>query len=157
LENSYIFPRKCCACLSDCSTERKLIASTSMKDGFYTKVTTFSCSVPVCEKCQDKFKKTNYGLKTWFASILIGAVLGASMALNGAEGDIGSGAALGALGFAIIGSFPSIYISLKYDHITEPPAYLSKIDGKPCFLNKEYQQLFEELNFFNSKHRQTCL
>jgi hypothetical protein len=145
MEKGYLFPKKCCVCLSEhCSTVHKLIESTSNKVGLNTIITSYSCSVPVCEKCQDKFGRINYGWLTWFAIVLFGGIVGALIPWK--KGSVGGGMVLTAVLAGIIGLFPSIFVSIKYGHKTEPPVYLSKVDGRPCFSKKEYQQLFDELN-----------
>jgi len=88
----------------------------------------------------------NYGWRAWFATVLFGAVVGGAFAFIGGEGNVGSGAELGAAIFGVLGIFPSIFIAIKYKSKTEAPAYLGKGGGRPRFLNKEYQRLFDELN-----------
>jgi hypothetical protein len=145
-KTSYVFPKKCSVCLSDCSSTRELFGSTSSKVGFVTEVTNYKCSVPVCEQCQGKFGRISYGWLTWFAVALIGAVVGGTLGSSSPRGSVGGGAALGAAIFGILGLFPSLFVSAHYAHKTEDPVYLSKLDGRPCFRNKEYQRIFDELN-----------
>ena len=145
MEKEYVFPKKCCVCLSDdCSTTHKLTGSTSNKVGFNTIITSYKCSVPVCEECETKFGRINYGWLAWFAIVLIGAIVGALMPWK--NGSVAGGMLLTAAIAGILGLFPSIVIAVKSGHKTEDPAYLSKLDGRPCFRNKEYQRLFDELN-----------
>ncbi|MGD0547071.1 MAG: hypothetical protein ABR991_04510 [Terracidiphilus sp.] len=141
----YVFPKKCCACLTECSTTRELFDSTSEKVGFHTEITQYRSSVPVCEKCQSKFGRINYGWLTWFGSVLIGAIVGCILAFAKPEGNARAVVGMTLLG-GMIGLFPSMFIAVKYGHKTEAPAFLGKGDGRPWFRNEEYRRLFDELN-----------
>lgn len=146
MDKKYVFPKKCCVCMTDCNTQRELTLNQSTKQGFATKITTTRLSVPVCNKCRGKFNKINYGWCIWLALVAIGALIGIPVGLASPAGKIIPGMGLGALALGVLGIIPSIMIAIKYGHKTDPPAFLSHTNGRPVFLNKDYQHLFDTLN-----------
>ena len=146
MAKSFIFPSKCCVCMTDCTTKHELALYESMKEGFYTKVTTTKLSVPVCNKCKGKFKMINYGWRIWFALVAIGALIGIPVGLASPVGKVLPGMALGALALGVIGIIPAIKVAIKYGDKTDPPAFIGRTNGRPVFKNKEYQQIFDALN-----------
>jgi hypothetical protein len=146
MEKRFVFPAKCCVCMTECHTQHELALYESIKEGFSTKVTTTKLSVPVCNKCRGKFKKINYGWLTWFALISLGAVIGFFLGIYSPTGNIGAGIGIVVIAFGVIGIFPALMVSIKYGHKTNPPAFIGRNDGRPVFSNKEYQYIFDELN-----------